>query len=343
MCIAAGGNWDAPQDTLSRLHVTSCAPDNYWQGHDGCQGGFPHWPMEMMDKSGVASSSCLPYYIGGEGTEHFEHKDTAPPCEAHCQGGYSVPLSNDSFSSAGVGNYNWLTHVHGDIDKIRLTKIAILHEGPVAFAFMANHAFMSYQKGVFSVCSGHDRANHAVYAFGWGLAPQADGGDAVEYMEASNSWGPKWGLNGHFRIHPKCVTDVTIPGPIASSAVNHRIGTVDPAVPRDPRNPNWPWASPPVCPHVDGCVTDMEGSGRYSNNEKCVSHKLDGKKIRVVEFETERGYDVVTINGIMFSGKEGGGLDSTTLNGMTVDVDGQGIKFESDFSTNGPGFKICEE
>merc|ERR1712238_407269 len=26
MCIASGGGWDAPQDILSRLHVTSCAP-----------------------------------------------------------------------------------------------------------------------------------------------------------------------------------------------------------------------------------------------------------------------------------------------------------------------------
>merc|ERR1719382_1105877 len=117
MCIASGGKWDSGADTLSRLHVTSCAPDNYWEGHDGCQGGFPHWPMEMIAKwGGVASTSCLPYYISGEGTEHFEHQDTAPPCETHCQGGYSVPLGDDTFSSSGAGNYTWLTQVHGDLE-----------------------------------------------------------------------------------------------------------------------------------------------------------------------------------------------------------------------------------
>merc|ERR1712045_611851 len=156
MCIASGGKWDAPKDTLSRLHVTSCAPDNYWQGHDGCQGGFPHWPMEMMARSGVASTSCLPYYISGEGVDHFEHQDTAPPCETHCQGGYSVPLANDTYSSVGAANYNWLTHVHGDAEKIRVTKIAILQDGPVSFAFSANNQFMGYQSGVFSVCTGQD-------------------------------------------------------------------------------------------------------------------------------------------------------------------------------------------
>lgn len=342
MCIASGGKWDAAQDTLSRLHVTSCAPDNYWQGHDGCQGGFPHWPMEMMARTGVASTSCLPYYISGEGTEHFEHQDTAPPCETHCQGGYSKSLRNDTYSSAGAANYDWLTHVHGDPTKMLTMKTAIYTEGPVAFAFFANHAFMGYHSGVFSVCTGHDQANHAVYAFGWGVVAQADGGEAVEYVEASNSWGTRWGAGGHFRIHPRCVTDVTIPGTIEAGVVGHTVGTVDHTVPRDPDNEYWPWAKPDECPtDDDGCVTDKEGAGNYSVNEQCVSKALNGKTIRVAEFNTEYGYDVVTINGRSFSGSEGHGLDAS-LNGLVVDADGPGIKFQSDFSLNKAGFKLCE-
>merc|ERR1719422_1491130 len=342
MCIATDGNWNAPKDVLSRLHVTSCAPDNYWAGHDGCQGGFPHWPMEMMARSGVASSTCLPYYISGEGSEHFEHQDVAPPCVTHCQGGYSLPMLNDTYSSVGVANYDWLTEVHGDAEKIRITKTAILQEGPVAFAFYANNAFMGYQSGVFSVCTGHDQANHAVYAFGWGVAPQADGGEAVEYLEASNSWGVDWGAGGHFRIHPRCITDVTIPGSIESSVVSHQVGTVDPDVPRDPENPAWPWPQPAECPYDDddACLTDMEGAQPYSDNEVCVSHKLDGKKIKVMEFETERGYDVLTVNGRRLSGKEGAGFNVSTVNGLVVER--TGIRFESDFSETAAGFKICE-
>lgn len=340
MCIASGGNWHGSEDVLSRLHVTSCAPDNYWQGHDGCQGGFPHWPMEMMAKTGVVSGSCLPYYISGEGTEHFEHQDAAPPCEQHCQGGYSLPMRNDSFSSAGVGNYDWITHVHGDPVKIATVKTAIYQEGPVAFAFFANHAFMGYHSGVFSVCTGHDQANHAVYTFGWGIAASDDGGDSVEYFEASNSWGTHWGNGGHFRISPRCITDVTIAGTIESNVVNHHVGSVNPDVPRDPDNEYWPWPKPNECPYDNGCVTDMEGSGNYTENEMCVSKALNGKTIRVEQFDMEYGYDILTVNGHGYSGSEGSGFDPQTLNGVVVDH--RGIKFASDFSLSKAGFKLCE-
>lgn len=292
----------------------------------------------MMARSGVASSSCLPYYISGEGVEHFQHQDTAPPCETHCQGGYSLPLSDDKFSSAGIANYDWIVDVHGDPDKIARTKVAIYQEGPVAFAFYANSAFMGYQTGVFSVCTGHDQANHAVYTFGWGVVASADGDEQVEYFESTNSWGPNWGDHGHFRIHPRCITDVTIAGSIESSVVGHQVGTVDLNVPRDADNELWPWAAPDECPYVDGCITDLEGNGNYSNSELCVSDKLNGKRIRVVEFDLEWGYDVLRVNGRAFSGT---GTMASDLNGLLVDE--QGIKFQTDSSVVHSGFKLCQE
>jgi len=340
MCIASGGGWDAPQDILSRLHVTSCAPDQYEPGHDGCQGGWPHWPMEMMARVGVASTSCLPYYIAGEGAEHFQHQDTAPPCESHCQGGYSLGINNDTYSSAGVANYDWLTQVHGDPTKIGAMKEAIYQEGPVAFAFKANHDFMGYHSGVFSVCTGHERANHAVYAFGWGVVASEGGQGSVEYLEASNSWGTNWGANGHFRIHPRCITDVTIPGTIESTVVGHQVGTVDPNKPRDPDNELWPWPKPNECPvDDDGCVTDMEVTGNYSANEKCVSKALNGKSVRVEQFDMEYGYDILYVNNKAFSGWEGFRLDLDTLTSLVVDD--EGIKFQSDSSLQRSGFKLC--
>merc|ERR1711957_314797 len=114
-----------------------------------------------------------------------------------------------------------------------------------------------------------------------GIIASEDGQGSVEYMQASNSWGTNWGADGHFRIHPRCVTDVTIPGSIESTVVGHRVGTVDATVPRDPDNELWPWPMPNECPLVDGCVTDMEGAGNYTNNEKCVSKALNGKTLRV--------------------------------------------------------------
>jgi len=339
MCIASNGQWDASEDVLSRLQVTSCAPDNYWEGHDGCQGGFPHWPMEFMAKTGVVSTSCLPYYISGEGVEHFQHQDTAPPCESHCQGGYSMPIGDDAYTSAGAGSYDWITDVHGDATKIGIMKTAMYEEGPVAFAFKANHEFMGYTSGVFSVCNGHERANHAVYAFGWGISASVDGASSVEYIEASNSWGSNWGNDGHFRIAPLCVTDVTIPGTIEGDVVGHSVGIVDSTVPRDPDNEYWPWPQPDQCAFSDGCVTDMEGAGNYSNNEECVSQALHGKTITVTEFDLEYGYDILHVNGIAFSGTKAQVEDR--LNGIVVGD--QGIKFTSDFSLAKAGFKICEQ
>jgi cathepsin B len=335
MCIASNGTWNLPEDILSRLHVTSCAAElQGYTNYDGCQGGLEPWVYEMMGRGGIVSSRCLPYYIGGEGTEHFDHQDVAPPCETHCQNGYSLSMSDDIYSSAGVENYDWLTQVRGDPEKIMMTKMAIYQEGPVSFDFYANHEFMGYQSGVFSVCTGHEIGNHAVYAFGWGKD------DDVDFIEALNSWGTDWGANGGFRIHPRCVTDVTIPGTIGAGIVNHRVGTVDPTVPRDENNEYWPWTKPDECPFVDGCVTDMEKNLTYSNNELCVSKKLNGKKIKVVEFDMEYGYDSLHINGARLTGREGRGFVPDTLNGVVVDD--KGLRFASDFSMVGPGFKLCE-
>jgi len=189
--------------------------------------------------------------------------------------------------------------------------------------------------------SGHDRANHAVYAFGWGVLPDADGAEPLQFFEASNSWGSHWGVNGHFRIHPTCVTDVWIPGTIVAATVNHTIGDVDPYVPRDPDNEYWPWVKPDECPYEDGCITDIEGAADYKDNELCVSSRLNGKKIKVVQFDTEWGYDVLSVNGHSFSGKVGHGLQMSSLDGLRVDD--KGIRFTSDSSLPGPGFKICAE
>ena len=218
-------------------------------------------------------------------------------------------------------------------------KTAIYQEGPVAFAFYANQPFMGYHGGVFSVCTGHDRANHAVYAFGWGVVAREDDEGSVKYVEASNSWGTGWGAEGHFRIHPWCITDVTIPGSIEGGVVGHQVGTVDPNVPRDPDNELWPWPKPNECPSTDdGCVTDMEGAGNYAAKEKCVSKVLNGKAIRVVEFDMEYGYDILYVNCKAFSGTKGQDLDPS-LSGMVVGE--EGIKFQSDFSLQKAGFQLC--
>jgi len=249
-----------------------------------------------------------------------------------------VSLNQDKYHSSGVGNYDWLTEVHGNLQKIYIMKLAMYEEGPVSFAFCANGPFMGYAGGVFSVCTGQDQANHAVYAYGWGKELAADG-SYVEFAHASNSWGPDWGVDGHFKIHPRCIADVTIAGTIETDVVGHVVGEVDSSVPLDPDNEYWPWYAPEECPFIDGCVSDMEINFRYMNNEKCTSKALIGKRIHVAEFDTEYGYDTLQVNGMLFSGREGHGFELASLEGIEVSTE---IQFSSDGTVNSAGFKLCE-
>jgi hypothetical protein len=333
MCIASSGAFNGDKDVLSRLQTTSCASEMKFENANGCRGGLPHWAFEMMGQTGIVSSQCIPYYITGAGQDHFFHSGSSPPCalQNHCRGGYPMTMKEDAFMAPGVEAYDWITEVHGDAAKIFAMKTAIYEEGPVSFAFNANTEFMGYASGIFSVCSPESYANHAVYASGWGDL----GG--VPYIQASNSWGAEWGDAGRFLIHPDCVTDVVIAGTITDTEL-HPVGDVDSDVPDDASNPNWPWKPDEECPFEDRCITDLEKSGPYKRNEICVSDKLNGKALKVVEFDTERWYDILHVNGQAFSGSMS---DVAGLDGLVVDENG--IRFESDPVFPKSGFKLCAQ
>jgi len=53
---------------------------------------------------------------------------------------------------------------------------------------------MNYAGGVYQHVSGRVEGGHAVKILGWGT----DAG--VNYWLCANSWGPKWGESGFFRI-----------------------------------------------------------------------------------------------------------------------------------------------
>merc|ERR1719215_561938 len=331
MCIVSNGTWVGSKDILSRLHVLACAPTLYTDHYDGCMGGSPSWTFEMMASMGVVSTNCLPYLITGRGTEHFENSGRAPACVSHCQQNYNKPMGQDAYISPGIAQYDELWPVFNDPDMMAMTKQAMYEEGPVSFAFEVTNEFFPYAGGVFSPCDGTEQANHAVYAFGWGVMENADGGEPIEFIEALNSWGTDWGVNGTFRIHPMCICEFVIPGTIESTIANHSVEEV---------NEFWPWDPPMQCPvDEDGCVTDMEGDANYTASQLCFSSALNGKKIRVEEFETEYNYDYVKINGNIFWGSEEEGLDIDLLTSIIVDENG--LKFVSDTNVEFPGFKLC--
>ena len=70
-------------------------------------------------------------------------------------------------------------------------------------------------------------------------------------------------------------------------------------------------------------MCDRRGRRReLHRDEVCVSKALNGKVIRVVEFGTEYGYEVLYINGQAFSGSAGSGFVVDSLTALVVDDNG---------------------
>jgi len=53
---------------------------------------------------------------------------------------------------------------------------------------------MSYSSGIYHHTTGDQLGGHAVKILGWGSE------NGVDYWICANSWGPKWGEEGFFRI-----------------------------------------------------------------------------------------------------------------------------------------------
>ena len=87
------------------------------------------------------------------------------------------------------------------------------------------------------------------------------------------------------------------------------------------------------CQIVDGgrCVTD--GEGDYGNNENCEVQALRPLVATATEFNTESGYDQLTVAGTAYDG-------TTGPQGVALDA-GAEMVFTSDGSQTGSGYKVC--
>lgn len=70
----------------------------------------------------------------------------------------------------------------------------IYRNGDVEVAFTVYADFMNYESGIYTHKSGAYRGGHAVVAVGYGVE------NGVEYLICENSWGPRWGDKGFFKI-----------------------------------------------------------------------------------------------------------------------------------------------
>lgn len=71
-----------------------------------------------------------------------------------------------------------------------------MNNGPMETGFYVYEDFMSYKEGIYQVTdkSGRMLGGHAVKLIGWGEE------NGIKFWTLANSWGPKWGDQGFFRM-----------------------------------------------------------------------------------------------------------------------------------------------
>ena len=70
----------------------------------------------------------------------------------------------------------------------------IFLNGPISVGFTVYEDFMSYESGIYEPVATKSVGGHAVKVIGWGEEK------GVQYWVVANSWGPRWGEEGYFKI-----------------------------------------------------------------------------------------------------------------------------------------------
>jgi len=328
------------------------------RGGGGCKGS-PGIPTGL-------DNGCIPYFGHGSGVDHFNSKSSAPPCSTGCVKTYSYrPLKQDLYIAPGGGGWASNAEEFGgarDTAAAQKARKAIYEHGPLPYAVNADSAFKGYSSGVLrGQCQ--TRPNHCVTAIGYGK----------DYFDSQNSWGTRWGDKGGFKLADCLVTHWSIPPPMPTAGIPSIPGSNGPPAPGPPApgppapGPDGaPGPSPPPAPPMkpvwsvssgecsvdgSGCMRspnfrpggegdkdECEGkSSKYLPNQTCTFDLVSSTSpaIEVVDFVTEKGFDIFTVNGVAFSG---GGGDVKNLHGMVPT--GQ-MTFVSDKGFEKTGFKLC--
>lgn len=84
------------------------------------------------------------------------------------------------------------------VEKIKTIKRAVLKHGPVATNMIFYQDLDRYKNGIYVYDGKSDeQGGHWVVIIGWKDDPDAENGG---YWICRNSWGPKWGEDGYFKI-----------------------------------------------------------------------------------------------------------------------------------------------
>jgi len=135
-----------------------------------CNGGYMDRAFSWAKNKGITTDECMPY-VSGSGR--------VPACPAKCNNGTNIVRYP-------IKSWKQLTGA--------TMAESIMNDGPISVAFTVYSDFMNYKSGVYQHVTGGIAGGHAVICVGWGIE------DGVKYWLCQNSWGPRWGERGHFKI-----------------------------------------------------------------------------------------------------------------------------------------------
>lgn len=170
ICIKCNGKHKAK---IGAQELVSC---NY--ASFGCSGGFPWAAWEYYALFGSVTEDCFPYTSG---------KGDSGSCPFFSFLLNKCPNRNTTYKSYKIHHVEILM---GE----KYIMQDMLEHGPVEVGFTVFEDFMSYNEGIYEPTTTKQVGGHAVKLIGWGTE------NGVDYWIAANSWGPRWGENGYFRI-----------------------------------------------------------------------------------------------------------------------------------------------
>jgi len=195
--VAGNASWAAGL-ALAPEHLVDCDTKN-----SGCQGGRLDDVWWYLRDHGVPLESCRPYrycpmptkrrcaYKGQVSSSQqvdvgafAQQGGDAGACMGACVGGAPMRLYHASITYA--------VSTPGDVLSMQRELLA---HGPMEVSFFVFSDFHNYRRGVYFRTPGAygPLGGHAVRLLGWGTT-------TADYWVLANSWSPKWGLGGFFRI-----------------------------------------------------------------------------------------------------------------------------------------------
>lgn len=186
ICMKSKGK---KQVRISAFDLMTCCPNCGYK----CSGGltteaFNYWKNTGIVTGGLYGDkkSCKPYFLP-ECDDHLrkcgDHPEL-PSCEKKCQENYETDYENDKYF--GESAYT----VSGEKDIMK----EVYQNGPVALNFIVYSDLADYKEGIYHHVTGFVCGAHAVKVLGWGVE------NGVKYWLLANSWNPRWGEKGYFRM-----------------------------------------------------------------------------------------------------------------------------------------------